>query len=371
MLNPLPIAGPKREKITMYTELQVTSNFTFLRGASHPEELVAQAAEYGYAAIAITDRNTFAGIVRAYTAAKKMGIRVIVGCRLDLLDGPGLLAYPTNKIAYSQLSNLLTVGNGRAEKGECNLYKADVYKYAKGVKFVALPPDKLNEAFEFEPSFENALKEYYTTFGSDLYIAASRRYQGDDSKYLHRLVQLSEKLSIPIVATNDVHYHTPSRRQLQDVMTCIREKCTIYNAGFLLHPNAERYLKPADEMVRLFRQYPEAIKHAKDLADVCHFSLDELKYEYPEEITSEGRTPQQELTHLAWEGAKEHFGENIPEKIKRAINYELAFIEQMNYAAYFLRCMILFAMHAAKAFFARDVVLLPTPRFVFALVSRL
>lgn len=320
----------------MYTELQTTTNFTFLRGASHPEELVEQAVAYGYAAIAITDRNTFAGIVRAHAAAKKSGIRIIVGCQLDLLDGLSLLAYPTDKNAYSQLSNLLTLGNSRAEKGECHLYKADVYKYAKGVKFVALPPDKLNEAFEFEPSFENALKEYLAAFGGDLYIAASRRYQGDDGKYLYRLMQLSKELNIPIVATNDVYYHTPLRRQLQDVMTCIREKCTIYNAGFRLHPNAERYLKPADEMLRLFRQYPQAIERTQELAEACRFSLDELKYEYPEEITSEGRTPQQELTFLAWEGARQHFGENIPEKTIHAINHELHFIEQMNYAAYFL-----------------------------------
>ncbi len=144
----------------MYTELQVTTNFTFWRGASHPEELVEQAAEYGYKAIAITDRNTFAGIVRAHAAAKKSGIRIIVGCRLDLLDGPGLLAYPTDKDAYSLLSNLLTVGNVRAEKGECHLYKADVYKHRKGVKFVVLPPDKLNDVYELDPSFTIRLKEY-------------------------------------------------------------------------------------------------------------------------------------------------------------------------------------------------------------------
>lgn len=319
-----------------YTELQLTTNFTFLRGASHPEELVEQAAAFEYAAIAITDRNTFAGVVRAHAAAKKLGMRIIVGCRLDLLDGPSLLAYPTDKAAYSQLSNLLTTGNQRAEKGECYLYKTDVYKYTKGVKFVVLPPDKLNEAFEFELSFENTLKQYLPIFGNNLYIAASRRYQGDDSKYLYRIVQLSKKLHIPIIATNDVHYHTSSRRQLQDVMTCIREKCTIYNAGFRLHPHAERYLKPADEMLRLFRQYPDAIDRTQELAEVCRFSLDELKYEYPEEITSEGRTPQEELTHLAWEGAKQHFGETLPDKTIAAIKHELHFIEKMNYAPYFL-----------------------------------
>ena len=320
----------------MYTELQTTTNFTFLRGASHPEELVEQAAAYGYNAIGITDRNSLAGIVRAHAAAKKAGIRIIVGCRLDLIDGPSLLCYATDKAAYAGLSNLLTTGNHRAEKGQCHLYKADVYKYATGMKFVILPPDTLNLDFDFDPSFEVALKEYYAAFGSDLYIAAVRRYLGDDSKYLYRLVQLSTQLNIPIVATNDVHYHTPLRRQLQDVMTCIREKCTIYNAGFRLHSNAERYLKPADEMARLFRQNPAMIEHAQQLADACRFSLDELKYEYPKEITSEGRTTQQELTFLAWQGAKEHFGTCVPDKIKYAINYELAFIEQMDYAAYFL-----------------------------------
>ncbi|MDQ6814944.1 MAG: PHP domain-containing protein, partial [Bacteroidota bacterium] len=320
----------------MYTEFQTTTNFTFLRGASHPEELIEQAAAFGYSAIAITDRNTFAGIVRAHAAAKKTGIKLIVGCRLDLLDGLPLLAYPTDKTAYSQLCNLLTSGNHRAEKGECHLYKADVYKYAKGVKFVALPPYELNKTFEFEPIFENDLNEYKEILKNDLYLAVSRRYQGDDSKYLYRLIELSKKLSIPVIATNNVHYHIPARRQLQDVMTCIREKCTIYNAGFRLHPNAERYLKPADEMLRLFRQYPQAIDNTQILAEACKFSLDELKYEYPEEITSEGRTPQQELTFLAWQGAKEKFGENIPKKTKEAIEYELRFIEQMNYAAYFL-----------------------------------
>ncbi|MGI8635171.1 MAG: DNA polymerase III subunit alpha, partial [Segetibacter sp.] len=320
----------------MYTELQTTTNFTFLCGASHPEELVEQASAFGYTAIAITDQNTFAGIVRAHAAAKKIGIRIIVGCRLNIIDGPDLLAYPTDKTAYSQLSNLLTTGNQRAEKGECHLYKADVYKHATGVKFVVLPPEKLNEAFEFEPAFENELKEYKAAFGSNFYIAASRRYHGDDSKYLYRLVQLSKKMGIPIVASNDVHYHTPCRRQLQDVMTCIREKCTIYNAGFRLHPNAERYLKPAAEMLRLFSQYPEAIQRTEELAEACRFSLDELKYEYPEEITSEGRSPQEELSFLAWQGAKEQFGEVIPEKTIAAIHHELHFIEKMNYAAYFL-----------------------------------
>ena len=319
-----------------YTELQVTSNFSFLRGASHPEELVEQAVALGYTAIAITDRNSFAGIVRAHVAAKKNGIRIIVSCRLDLLDGISLLAYPTTIQAYSQLSNLLTLGNRRAEKGECHLYKKDIYQYAKGIKFIMLPPEILNELFEFDTSFLIAAKEYKQALGDDLYIAASRRYQGDDSKYLYRLAQLSTQLNIPMVATNNVHYHEPLRRQLQDIVTCIREKCTIHSAGYLLHPNAERYLKPSTEMFRLFVQYPDAIERTQEIAAACTFSLDELKYEYPVELTTEGRTPQEEITCLAWEGARKIYGDVLPEKITKSIQHELMLIEEMNFAAYFL-----------------------------------
>ena len=240
-----------------YTELQVTSNFSFLRGASHPEELVEQAVALGYKEIAITDHNTLAGIVRAHAAAKKNGIRIIVGCRLDLLDGMSLLAYPTNSKAYSKICNLLTTGNLRAEKGECHLYRSDVYQYAKNIKFIVLPPTELNELFEFDQSFVNGLKEYREAFADDLSIAATRRYQGDDSKYLYQLAQLSTQLKIPLVATNEVHYHEPERRQLQNIVTCVRKKCTIYNAGFRLYPNAERYLKPPGRnasLVHLVRQ---------------------------------------------------------------------------------------------------------------------
>ncbi|HYC27470.1 MAG TPA: PHP domain-containing protein, partial [Chitinophagaceae bacterium] len=296
-----------------YTELQVTSNFSFLRGASHPEELVEQAAEYGYKAIAVTDRNSLAGVVRAHAAAKKKGIRFITGCRLDLLDGPSVLVYPTNVEAYSRLCNLLTLGNRRAEKGECFLYRADIYRLTEGMKKIILPPSALNADFDFDESFKNNLECYRDHFRDDLYLAATRYYAGDDAKYLYRLWQLSKRTAVPLVATNDVHYHHPPRRELQDILTCIREKCTIYNAGYKLHPNAERFLKPADEMQRLFRQYPEAIHNTSLIAESCRFSLDELKYEYPEEITTEGRTPQEEITYLAWKGAREHYGDTLPQ----------------------------------------------------------
>jgi error-prone DNA polymerase len=322
--------------IMTYTELQVTTNFSFLRGASHPEELVEQAVAYGYTSIAITDRNTVAGIVRGHVAARKAGIRIIPASRLDLLDGPSLLAYPTDRQAYAQLSSLLTTGNLRTEKGKCQLYKEDVYRHANGIKFIVLPPAELNEAFDFEGSFKKNLAEYHEAFGEHLFLAASRGYGGDDTKQLHRLAQLAAQHHMPLIATNDVHYHHPVRRELQDVVTCVREKCTIHTAGFRLHPNAERYLKPATEMERLFRHYPEAIHQTQVLSEACHFSLDQLKYQYPKEITEEGRTPQEELVLLTWAGAKQMFGDNVPEKIKANIEYELAFMEKMNYAEYFL-----------------------------------
>src|SRR5690606_30213834 len=204
----------------------------FLRGGSHPEEIIDRAVELGYRHIAITDRNTLAGIVRAHAAARGKGICLIAACRLDLLDGPSLLAYPTDKEGYSRLSSLLTTGNLRAEKGECHLYKKDVYRYAAGMKFIVVPPSSLNEAWNLEPDFIQAVKEYRDNLGKNLYLGANFSYSGDDHKKLHQLSLLGHSMDIPLVATNDVHYHMHERRELQDLLTCIREKCTIQTAGF-------------------------------------------------------------------------------------------------------------------------------------------
>ncbi len=319
-----------------YTELQITTNFSFLRGGSHPEEIVEQAAALGYKEIAITDRNTLAGIVRAHIAAKNKDIRIIPACRLDLLDGASLLAYPTNKAAYARLSALLSKGKLCTEKGQCHLSKADVFRYAEGIKFIVIPPSSLNLNYEFEEEFITDLQQYRQALGNQLYLGAIRSYRANDSKMLYRIQELANDTGIPMAATNDVHYHNRERRELQDVLTCIREKCTIYNAGFLLYQNAERHLKPINEMQRLFRQYPDAIVLTQEIANACQFSLDELQYIYPEEITSEGRTPQEELIHLTWEGAKEKLGDAMTPGLKETIQYELDFIERKNYAAYFL-----------------------------------
>lgn len=319
-----------------YTELQVTSNFSFLQGASHPEELVEEAARLGYTSIAVTDRNTLAGIVRAHAAAKKNGIRLIVGCRLDVQDGPSLLAFPTNQQAYAALSGLLTKGNLRTEKGKSVLYKTDLYQALTQHKLIVIPPHTLQNNWQLDQVFVAQLEEYQTHFGGHLYLAASRRYNGTDQKYLYQLAKVSKRLQIPLVATNDVYYHIAGRRQLQDVVTCVREKCTIYDAGFRLYPNAERYLKPQDEIRRLFKAYPEAIAATEEIASACTFSLTELKYEYPDEIISKGKSAQEQLEDFVWKGATECFGENIKEETVATIQYELQFIQKMNYASYFL-----------------------------------
>jgi error-prone DNA polymerase len=320
-----------------YAELQVTSNFSFLRGGSHPHELVEEAVRLGYSAIAITDRNSLAGIVRGHMAAKelkeKTKIQFIPACRLDLVDGTSLLAYPTDITAYGRLSALLTKGNLRTEKGKCELYKADVYAHQEGILFIAIPPDKLNTRFEFDAAFKNDLQEYRQQFGRSLYLAASFNYQGQDEKRLFRLAETG----VPLVATGDVYYHSRERRELQDVLTCIREKCTIHTAGFRLHSNAERFLKELDEIDRLFIKYPQAIANANAIAAACTFSLDELKYLAPEEELVDGLTRQQRLENLTWAGAKKVFGDPVPERHRTQIEFELAFIERRKLAWYFLR----------------------------------
>lgn len=314
-----------------YAELQVTSNFSFRLGGSHPEELVDTAADLGYSAIAIADRNTFAGVVRAYVVAKDRGVKFIPAVRLDLLDGPSLLAYPRDQAAYSRLSGLLTLGNLRAEKEKCYLYKADVYAHSEGSIFVIVPPLKITADFELPQKFKNEAAEYQQNL-KDLYIAASRTFTDGDAK---RLYLLSE-LGIPLVATNDVHYHDPSRRELQDALVCIRAKRTIFNAGYLLHQNAERFLKPAAEMQRLFQAYPDAIDNSLKIAAACNFDLKSLQYEYPDELVPEGMTADEYLAEITFKGAHEFFGEKLVPKLEKQLRFELDFVKRRGHAKYFL-----------------------------------
>ncbi|TDS13249.1 error-prone DNA polymerase [Sphingobacterium paludis] len=319
-----------------YIELNVSTNFSFLRGASHPDELMQKAHDLHYQALGVTDRNTLAGIVRAHVAAKKHGLRLVVGCRLDLLDGVSLLAYPRNRNGYAQLCALLSVGNQRAEKGKCHLYKADVLALKEDLLFILVPPAQLTESFKLENNYTDDLYWYAERLKNQFYIGISRLYSGDDQKRLFRLHEQAMELSLPLVVVGEVHYHEPDRRELCDVLTCIREKCTIHTAGYRLHANAERYLKPGEEMERLFRNYPEALENTVKLAEACRFSLDELTYQYPEELTSDGRTPQEELEMLVWEGAGEKLSPENFIKYRPQIQMELDFIQRKNYPSYFL-----------------------------------
>lgn len=330
-----------------YAELQVTTNFTFMLGGSHPAELVEQAIRLGYTKIAITDCNSVAGVVRGHTHIKKLiaqetdpekikvfeAFKIIPACRLELVDGTGLLAYPTNIEAWGRMCALLTKGNLRTEKGKCELYKQDVYAHKEGIIFIAIAPNQLNERFDFDDHFKDCLSEYKTQFGDKLYVSATRSYLGSDDKRFYRL----SKLDVPMVATNDVHYHSTERRQLQDVQTCVREKCTISTAGFKLHANAERYLKPLDELERLFRQYPESIDRTIEIAEACTFSLDTLKYLEPEWKSPDGRTADEHLAEHTWKGVKRFFPQGISGKLCAQLHTELAFFKKRKLAPYFLR----------------------------------
>ncbi len=318
-----------------YAELQVSSNFSFLRGASHPEELVLGAAALGHKAIAITDRNTLAGVVRAHAAARQAGIRLVVGTRLDLADAPGLLCFPTGRAAYGRLARLLTLGKRRAPKGACSLAMDDIihggeFAGGEGQIILALPPEVPDTAFA------ETLKVLKNHFKKRLYLVAHNLYRGDDARRMAALAGLAGHCRTPLVATNDVHAHTARRRPLQDVLTCIREHRTIHDAGFRLFANAERHLKPPEEMARLFRDYPGAVARTAEIAGRCAFSLDELRYEYPVDPVPDGRTPQEELVRLTWAGAAGRYPGGVPDKVKEQIERELELIGALAFAPYFL-----------------------------------
>jgi error-prone DNA polymerase len=332
-----------------YVELTVTSNFTFLEGASHPGELARQAARLGHKAVAITDRNTLGGVVRAWAEAKDVAaeiaaarpkplpdeeqepaFRSIIGCRLDFRDRPSMICLPTDKQAYHRLSRLLTIGKGRAPKGECWLDAADLPDHAAGQILIVLPPD------EADPGFADWVKKDGKAFAGQCYLAGQHRYRGDDTARLAWLAALAEAAGTPLVATNDVLYHAPERRVLQDVLACVRLKCTIDQAGRRLEAHAERHLKPAAEMARLFRDYPEALARTVEIAGRCRFEMDSLKYEYPDEEGLEGRTVAEELVHRVEEGVRIRYPHGPTDEVRNQIDKELKLVAELEYEPYFL-----------------------------------
>ncbi len=321
-----------------YAELQVTSHFSFLRGASSAAELFAQASALGLDALAVVDRNSLAGIVQAHKAAKETGVRLVVGCRLELADGMSLLVYPTDREAYARLCRLLTIGKKRAGKGRCHLDWADVVEWNEGLLAVLVP----GEADE-ETAFR--LRRLRETFRERCYLALTLRRRPNDQLRLFELSSLAAQYRVPTVVTNDVLYHAPARRLLQDIVTCIRHNVTIDDAGFLRERHADRYLKPPEEMHRLFSRYPEALARTLEIAERCRFSLDELQYQYPDEKEYAHLTPQEALEKYTWEGAARRYPEGIPDRVRGKLNHELDLIARMRYAPYFLtvRSIVQFA----------------------------
>jgi error-prone DNA polymerase len=379
--EPPPAPADAAPAAHAYAELDVTTNFTFLRGASHPDELVFRAAVLGHRAIAVTDRNSLAGVVRAYDAANQVteqgGVppKLIVGARLAFADGaPDVLVYPTDRAAYARLCRLLTTGKRRAEKGQCTLHLDDLLANNEGLLAAVVPDDFRSTGYQpvssdnekhglvapatwagprLARSPYSLLRE---AFGDRLSLAAAALYGGDDATHLAHLAALAKRHDIPLLATNHVHYHAPSRRQLQDVLTCVRDKCTVEQAGYRLFPNDQRYLKSPEQMHRLFADHPRAIRRGLEIADQCHFSLAQLQYEYPHELVPDGMTPIEYLRQLAYTGAAERYAEGsasrvqgsgegwqlatgnwqLPDRVRNLLDHELALIEELKFEPYFL-----------------------------------
>ena len=321
-----------------YAEIGITTNFSFLRGGSDPRAYVQQASDLRLPVIGIADHNTLAGVVRAYKELDNPNVtykpKLLIGSRLVFMDGtPDILVYPRDRAAYGRLCQLLTGGKRGDEtaKGECHLKFDDLLEFAEGQLLALTLPHR----FETEKALE-VLKRLQKSRANGVWLAASLLYRGDDQRRLARLHRIAASAGVPLLATNEVLYHHPSRRPLQDVLTCIREKTTIDAIGRRLEANAERYLKPADEMARLFRDVPEAIAETMRFAGRIAFSLDQLKYQYPDEPVPPGKTAQQHLEDLTWAGVKQYFSDQIDDTLRATLRKELDLIAELKYAHYFL-----------------------------------
>ena len=324
-----------------YAEIGITTNFSFLRGGSDPRAYVHQASELGIPAIGIADHNTLAGVVRAYKELDNPEVtnkpKLLIGARIVFIDGtPDILVYPRDRAAYGRLCQLLTRGKRgddivRIEKGECHLRFDDLMDFAEGQLLVLALPHRFDAT-----GAQEILRRLKDSRADGVWLAASLLYRGDDKRRLARLHRLALAAKVPLLATNEVLYHHPARRRLQDVLTCIREKTTIDAVGRRLEANAERYLKPPREMARLFRDLPEAITETMRFAGRISFSLDQLKYQYPDEPVPPGKTAQQHLEDLTWAGVKTYFNDDIDDKLCATLRKELDLIAELNYAHYFL-----------------------------------
>jgi error-prone DNA polymerase len=324
--------------MTDFAELVAATNFSFLRGASHPSEIVAHAIALGLTGIGIADRNSVAGVVRAWSALKELrktgvapdGFRLLTGARLVFVDDtPDIIAYPTTRKGWGRLTRLLSLGNLRTTKGGCILRFEDVIAWADDMAFIAIPPTRP------APGLIGKLSTLYAR-NPRLWIGATMPRSGQDKRRLAQLQTLSDTTGIPLLATNDVRYATPDARALYDILTCIQTKVPVQEAGTRLAANAELYLKPPAEMARLFAGLPDAMTASQMLMDCVDFTLDALSYEYPHEPVPAGWTPQAWLEELAWTAASEQNPSGIPPKLARLLGEELQLIGELKYAPYFL-----------------------------------
>ncbi|PZQ10379.1 MAG: error-prone DNA polymerase [Ancylobacter novellus] len=359
--------------VPSYAELAVATNFSFLRGASHPQHMVLTALLLGQAGIGIADRNTVAGVVRAYSALKELrmegapppdkiregsspgefvfvespwapdapfsrgelksraeAFRLVVGARLVFSDGaPDVIAYPTNRAGWGRLCRLLTVGNRRARKGGCILRLDDLLADVADLLLIVMPERSID-------GLAAILSRIGEAAPGAIWLGVALHRRGDDLRRLALLKAISGATGVPLLALNDALYDEPGARDLQDVLACIREGKTIETAGRLLEANAERHLKSPAEMARLFRDAPEAIAETQNLLARIDFTLAELKYDYPDEPVPPGWEPQGWLEEQTWRRAAFRYPHGVPAKVETLLRDELALIKKLDYARYFL-----------------------------------
>lgn len=325
-----PTSSLSRDLEIPYAELGCQTNFSFLTGASHPDELVNRAAELGLSALAITDDHSLAGVVRAHVAAKAVGLKLLIGAEVQPVGHSRVMLYAMNRAGYGRLCRLLTGGRTAVPKGECRIEWSDVVEHSDGLlATVVLDPSGV-------PGQEQELPKWKDAFGDRLYGLGALHQGPHDVWLLGQMKRLAADAGIPLVASNRVLYHSPSRRHLQDVLTGIRLGRPVADLGEDQIPNGERHLKAGREMLRLWADDRDAVIRSVELADRCSFSLDELRYDYPEELCPSGETPLSFLTRITWEGARDRYPTGIPEKVRQQVEHELRLIEDLRYEAYFL-----------------------------------
>ena len=326
-----------------YAELHCRTNYSFLEGASHADELQARAKELGYGALAVTDRNSLAGVVRAHVAAKEAGLKLLVGAEIVPEDGPAMVLLARDRAGYGRLSRLITTGRRRAEKGVCRILLADIAEASQGL--ICGVPLSRETQLRYQRSYrpgvdldvpDRELQRLQSLFGDRCYALAELHHGPRDSERLERWLHRCEQLHLPVAAANDVHFHVPRRRPLQDVLTAIRCNASLQELGHELFPNGERHLKSVPQLLALFRGRRELLDRTVEIAARCDFSLDQLRYEYPEELVPQGLRPIEHLANLTWQGAAQRYPRGVPERVRQLVRHELQLIEDLQYEAYFL-----------------------------------